>query len=358
MGGADGRQDDPACRRTGPASVKRCRSSNRRWPGRRPVARVARAGRETPYSFPLFVDTVQWLGRKELGAKRTRTQRPRPSSSGLPAARSAAGRTDDRGRGFRVRSERLERTIEVPEGQIPQALQIGLWCRKGVPMNVHNLYRGVTLLILVPVALSAQVVRDETPLNNWQGSDAFTLNSIGDTNVAGTPPPSSPVPRAVPQFAPDRLWLTITDAGARPPAANGLPTVALSGNARVDALFRRFHVTTFAQVVPFARTASLRDVYEVTCDCDAAQLKTALEGMARHIISKISRVERHQGTVKWFNDAKGFGFISWEGGTDLYVHKSAIIADGLRTLNEGDRVSFEIVEGPKGLMARNVSSMW
>ncbi len=61
-----------------------------------------------------------------------------------------------------------------------------------------------------------------------------------------------------------------------------------------------------------------------------------------------------QGTVKWFNDAKGYGFISREGGTDVFVHHTAIVAEGFRTLNEGDRVSFEVVDGPKGLQARNV----
>jgi CspA family cold shock protein len=61
-----------------------------------------------------------------------------------------------------------------------------------------------------------------------------------------------------------------------------------------------------------------------------------------------------QGTVKWFNDAKGYGFISREGGTDVFVHHTAIMAEGFRTLNEGDRVSFEVVDGPKGLQARNV----
>ncbi|MGB6364884.1 MAG: cold-shock protein [Thermoanaerobaculia bacterium] len=62
-----------------------------------------------------------------------------------------------------------------------------------------------------------------------------------------------------------------------------------------------------------------------------------------------------QGTVKWFNDAKGFGFIvSEERQSDVFVHYSAIAAEGFRSLAEGDRVSFEIEEGPKGLHARNV----
>lgn len=61
-----------------------------------------------------------------------------------------------------------------------------------------------------------------------------------------------------------------------------------------------------------------------------------------------------QGTVKWFNDSKGFGFISQEGGEDVFVHHTAIQMDGFRSLAEGDRVEFEIVKGPKGLQAQNV----
>ncbi len=60
------------------------------------------------------------------------------------------------------------------------------------------------------------------------------------------------------------------------------------------------------------------------------------------------------GTVKWFNDSKGFGFISQEGGEDVFVHHTAITMDGFRTLKEGERVEFEVVQGPKGLQAANV----
>jgi len=60
------------------------------------------------------------------------------------------------------------------------------------------------------------------------------------------------------------------------------------------------------------------------------------------------------GTVKWFNDAKGFGFIAQEGGKDVFVHHTAINSEGFRSLKEGERVEFDIVEGPKGLQAANV----
>jgi len=61
-----------------------------------------------------------------------------------------------------------------------------------------------------------------------------------------------------------------------------------------------------------------------------------------------------QGTVKWFNDSKGFGFIVQEGGEDVFVHYSAITGDGFRTLKEGAQVEFDVVRGPKGLQAANV----
>ncbi|WAH39527.1 cold-shock protein [Alicyclobacillus dauci] len=61
-----------------------------------------------------------------------------------------------------------------------------------------------------------------------------------------------------------------------------------------------------------------------------------------------------QGTVKWFNAEKGFGFISVEGGDDVFVHFSAIQGNGFKSLDEGQRVEFDIVEGPKGPQAANV----
>ena len=63
-----------------------------------------------------------------------------------------------------------------------------------------------------------------------------------------------------------------------------------------------------------------------------------------------------EGTVKWFNETKGFGFIEQDGGKDVFVHYSAIEKEGFKTLQEGEKVKFEIVDGPKGPAAANVQT--
>ena len=63
---------------------------------------------------------------------------------------------------------------------------------------------------------------------------------------------------------------------------------------------------------------------------------------------------REQGIVKWFNNEKGYGFVSRDSGGDVFVHQSAIQAEGFRSLAEGDKIEFEVEHGPKGLRAQNV----
>ena len=67
--------------------------------------------------------------------------------------------------------------------------------------------------------------------------------------------------------------------------------------------------------------------------------------------------ERKVGSVKWFNSTKGFGFISQEGGEDVFVHFQAIVGDGYKTLNENDKVEFSVTQGPKGLQAAAVKKI-
>ncbi len=78
----------------------------------------------------------------------------------------------------------------------------------------------------------------------------------------------------------------------------------------------------------------------------------------RHELARKSKrvmSEQVEGTVKWFNDEKGFGFIEREGGKDVFVHYSAINSDGRKTLHEGQRVSMDVTQGDKGPQAENVT---
>ena len=78
---------------------------------------------------------------------------------------------------------------------------------------------------------------------------------------------------------------------------------------------------------------------------------------AAQLPSMMEEVVMALGTVKWFNDAKGFGFIKQEDETDVFVHYSQIAGDGFRTLEEGQAVQFELKEGPKGMFAENVTKV-
>jgi CspA family cold shock protein len=82
-------------------------------------------------------------------------------------------------------------------------------------------------------------------------------------------------------------------------------------------------------------------------------------GWKRHQTAQIKEdfFVKEQGTVKWFNASKGFGFIQRQSGEDVFVHFSAIQAEGYKSLNEGQAVEFEVTTGPKGLQASNVTSL-
>lgn len=84
-------------------------------------------------------------------------------------------------------------------------------------------------------------------------------------------------------------------------------------------------------------------------------LRPTLGPPNRGCLQEGAHVERLKGTVKWFNNAKGYGFIGREDGPDIFVHYSAITAEGYKSLQEGDQVEFEITQGQKGPQAANVS---
>src|SRR6266516_4053433 len=82
----------------------------------------------------------------------------------------------------------------------------------------------------------------------------------------------------------------------------------------------------------------------------------AVHGSDADFVTRNYRQMKEKGTVKWFNAAKGFGFIQRENGEDVFVHFSAIQNSGYRTLDEGSSVEFEVTKGPKGLQATNVTA--
>jgi cold shock protein len=89
-------------------------------------------------------------------------------------------------------------------------------------------------------------------------------------------------------------------------------------------------------------------LYSVTC------LQKSCEEFSATSSKRNKATVMETGTVKWFNDAKGYGFISRQNGEDVFVHFSAIQASGFRSLQEGQQVQFDVVKGPKGWQAENV----
>jgi len=78
---------------------------------------------------------------------------------------------------------------------------------------------------------------------------------------------------------------------------------------------------------------------------------------SRYMTNQERYCSMEKGTVKWFNGAKGYGFISRNSGEDVFVHFRAIVGEGYKSLNEGDNVEFQVEQGPKGLQATNVSKV-
>lgn len=113
--------------------------------------------------------------------------------------------------------------------------------------------------------------------------------------------------------------------------------------------------SSLRSAVDIDKSPNGRNLLRVAAGAATGLRRTAAPDLSRAVwLPAYEVVAMAKGTVKWFNDAKGFGFIAQEGGKDVFVHHTAIVADGFRSLAEGDAVEFEIVDGPKGLQASNV----
>jgi CspA family cold shock protein len=93
---------------------------------------------------------------------------------------------------------------------------------------------------------------------------------------------------------------------------------------------------------------------DVRSTCRIVPASEVPSGITAYLRNKGNLYQHGTGTVKWFNDAKGFGFISRQNGEDVFVHFSAIQSNGFRSLQEGQAVQFNVVKGPKGWQAENV----
>lgn len=162
------------------------------------------------------------------------------------------------------------------------------------------------------------------------------------------------------------LMVSIAAAGALLLAGCGSGTTASAPTAATSASAAVPEVSTAAPApsapmssapaevpaeVVLATWTCARDGEKVTCTCEGA------EADCKSTVAKPSKIKGAElGEVKWFNDSKGFGFISRQNGPDVFVHFSEINANGFRSLTAGECVSFEVKQGPKGPQASNVRS--
>src|SRR5438034_273606 len=110
------------------------------------------------------------------------------------------------------------------------------------------------------------------------------------------------------------------------------------------------------------RAPNLLILLKVDTPCGSSIMPDCLNFVAccsckRYVQRSLRVMSKEQGKVKWFNNKKGFGFIERSSGGDVFVHYSAIVSDGYKTLKEGDSVEFTITQGPKGFQAENVEKM-
>jgi CspA family cold shock protein len=103
--------------------------------------------------------------------------------------------------------------------------------------------------------------------------------------------------------------------------------------------------------------ANLHTSFETDWFRDDCVLSTPIWILAANSTAFKEQINMEQGTVKWFNDAKGFGFISRQNGEDVFVHYSAINTNGFKSLQEGQAVQFNVVKGPKGWQASDVQPL-